>query len=170
MKIGDHQGRMAAIQFANAMSSRGALKKICYPIALTVVRNSYLISFYILAVTTDSASSNIVMAECLGSILESKYSIQFTPSIGLIHCLPHVANRTVQFLSVIDDYEDPDSVDYYIEDPANRTPYCLAEDEQLRAAEEETQMEASTQSDQEDLQVAVGSLRPSEINSPIKKV
>ena len=73
--------------------------------------------FYIIALTTDKAATNDVIACAVRSFLMRKLCIHFTCDNGQINCVTHIVNLVVQaILAALDEADDPDVIDYFNKD------------------------------------------------------
>lgn len=94
----DHQGAYAAISFVHSASSRGGLNKF-------------------LTLAMDNASVNDVLMRGLCHLLKLRYGMDdLTVEDSFSRCLAHTTALSVQAaLCALDEAEDPDSYDYYME-------------------------------------------------------
>lgn len=86
----------------------------------------------------DNASANDVLARTVALIILKRYGLHIHVDNSRIRCMPHVVNIIVQkMLSLLDEAEDPDLVDYFTLDKAAPIHYDPATDpEQVKMRED----------------------------------
>ncbi|KAF9507814.1 hypothetical protein BS47DRAFT_1366371 [Hydnum rufescens UP504] len=117
----------------------------------------------------DNASSNGTMANALTPIVENKYNVRFDPANGQIRCMAHAINHIAQkILLGINEADDPDIEDYYLNNAHLPVPYSIKNDALVLEHEsKENQINADTYNDDE---LKESKFQFEDIASPIKKV
>lgn len=89
----------------------------------------------------DNASANGVMAKVVCKIFSQHYDTHLDPTNTQVRCCPHGGNRIAQtLLSGVDEADDPELLDYFLEHRNEPIHFSLDDDEKLQEFEKEKEV------------------------------